>query len=50
MDEGWPVDQMEQQVIYNPYKYKSFVHADSKRPIYHANYAFVIDKKIFVLN
>lgn len=49
-DEGWPVDQLEQKVIYNPYKYKSFVRADTKRPIYHANYAFVIGKDIYVLN
>lgn len=50
LDDGWPVDQLEQQIIYNPYKYRSFVRADTKRPIYRAKYAFVIGKQVYVLN
>ncbi|NBP57488.1 hypothetical protein EBU71_13330 [bacterium] len=48
-DEGWPIHG-ERQVTYNPYKYKSFVYADTKRPVYKAKWAGVIGREIFVLN
>jgi hypothetical protein len=48
-DEGWPIHG-ERQVTYNPYKYHSFVYADTKRPVYKAKWAGVIGREIFVLN
>ena len=49
-DDGWPVDQVERKVTYNPYKYNSFVYADTLEPIETADYAFIKGKEIFVLN
>lgn len=49
-DEGWPIDQLERKVTYNPYKYKSFVYSDTKKPVYKAKWAGVIGRDIFVLN
>ena len=40
----------ERQVTYNPYKYNSFVYADTLEPIETADYAFIKGKEIFVLN
>ena len=48
-DDGWPIHG-ERKVTYNPYKYKSFVYADTKRPVYKAKWAGVIGREIFVLN
>lgn len=49
-DEGWPVDQLERRVTYNPYKYHSFVYSDTLEPVYKAKWAGVIGREIFVLN
>ena len=49
-DDGWPVDQNERRVTYNPYKYNSFVYSDNQEPVYKAKWVGVIDKDIFVLN
>jgi hypothetical protein len=49
-DEGWPVDQVERKVTYNPYKYNSFVYSDTFEPVYKAKWVGVIDRDIFVLN
>jgi hypothetical protein len=35
-------------VTYNPYKYKSFVFADSEEPIFEATKVFLKDKKVMV--
>jgi len=49
-DDGWPVDQIERKVTYNPYKFNSFVYADNLEPVYKAKWVGVIDRDIFVLN
>ena len=49
-DDGWGVDQTERRVTYNPYKYNSFVYADTLEPVYKAKWVGVIDRDIFVLN
>jgi hypothetical protein len=49
-DDGWPVDQTERKVTYNPYKFNSFVYSDTLEPVYKAKWVGVIDRDIFVLN
>ena len=49
-DDGWPIDQNERKVTYNPYKFNSFVYADNLEPVYKAKWVGVIDRDIFVLN
>ena len=43
-------DQVERKVKYNPYKYNSFVYADTLEPVYKVKWAGVINRDIFVLN
>jgi hypothetical protein len=40
-------DDRYREVTYNPYKYESFVTADSKYPIYEADHVWIIGKHIF---
>ena len=42
--------EFERKVTYNPYKYNSFVYADTEEPIKTADYVFIQGKDIFVLN
>ena len=42
--------EFERRVTYNPYKYKSFVYADTEEPIKTADYVFIEGKNIFALN
>ena len=49
-DDGWPIDQNERKVTYNPYKYNSFVYSDTFEPVYKAKWVGVINRDIFVLN
>jgi hypothetical protein len=49
-DDGWPIDQNERKVTYNPYKFNSFVYADNLEPVYKAKWVGVINRDIFVLN
>jgi hypothetical protein len=49
-DDGWPVDQTERKVTYNPYKFNSFVYSDTLEPVYKAKWVGVINRDIFVLN
>lgn len=37
------------QITYNPYKYDSFVFADTGEPVYSANRVLVAGKKIYLL-
>lgn len=42
--------EFERKVTYNPYKYNSFVYADTEEPIKNADYVFIEGKDIFALN
>lgn len=42
--------EFERRVTYNPYKYNSFVYADTEEPIKTADYVFIEGKDIFALN
>jgi hypothetical protein len=42
--------EFERKVTYNPYKYNSFVYADTEEPIKNADYVFIEGKSIFALN
>jgi hypothetical protein len=42
--------EFERRVTYNPYKYNSFVYADTEEPIKNADYVFIEGKDIFALN
>lgn len=35
-------------ITYNPYKYSSFVYADGEQPIFTADSAYLVNRKIFV--
>jgi hypothetical protein len=35
-------------VTYNPYKYSSFVYADGEQPIFEAQSAYLVNRKIFI--
>jgi len=35
-------------VTYNPYKYSSFVYADGEQPIFTADSAYLVNRKIFI--
>lgn len=35
-------------ITYNPYKYSSFVYADGEQPIFWADQAYLVNRKIFI--
>ncbi len=43
---GIPYDFQSRKVIYDPYKYKTFVYCGDKKPIYNANYVRIKGKEI----